>query len=175
MMPPGPPVVPLQAPGLVGNTYHPPGESLPREVVDGIRVRPEAERTGPPAVGAVVGYRERPHGPVVAARVLEVESLSDPWAHERDAFEPHGPDVNVWRVITNEAGKPLYDPNRPGAYLFALKDDPWPSVVLVIEPEITRDEHGEQTGSKGARRFVVTREARRPGDAGYTPADQIGT
>lgn len=159
-----PPVVPLQAPGLLGATYHPPGEALEPEEVDGLRCRPLGRRTTPPRPGDVVGVRRIPHGPVVRAVVHEVDSLTDPWAHERDAFEPHGPDQNVWRVVTNAARSPLLD--AAGRYVHVLREDPWPNVVVTIEPD-------DVTG-KGARQHLVTREARRPGDAGWTPADQIG-
>lgn len=167
MMGPSTPVVPVQTPGAIGNTWHPSGGPLSREELDYCRDRPDGVTRAPlPAVGSVVGFRAKASGPVVAARVHEVESLTDPWAHEHDAFEPHGPDVNVWRVVTNEARVPQYDLLRPGSYRFELTDDPWPSVVLCIEPDA-------QTG-KGARTYVVTREARLPGSVGYTTPDQIG-
>jgi hypothetical protein len=169
-----PPVVPVQFPGAIGNTYHPTGGPLTREELDWCRNRPEGVPRPPlPAPGDVVGYRAKPSGPVVAARVHEVESLTDPWAHEHDAFEPHGPDVNVWRVVTNEAGAAQYDLTRPGSYRFEPTDDPWPSVVLCIEPERIEHEDGT-TGQRGARTYVVTKEARLPGSAGWTTPDQIG-
>jgi hypothetical protein len=168
-------VVPTMRPGALGATYHPPGESLEREVVDGLRCRAEADRLPPaslPRVGDVVGWREHPHGPVVRAVVQAVESTEDPWAHERDAFEPHGPDNNVWRVVTNPARAPLYD--ALGRYVYTLVADPWPSLVLTVEPDVERNAAGQIIASKGARRHTITRESRRPGDAGWLPADQIG-
>lgn len=160
------PVVPLQAPGLIGNTVHPTGAPLTQAEKAWVLNRPPGvPRPRPPRPGEIVGFRAHQGGRVVPARVVEVESLSDPWAHEHDAFEPHGPDVNVWRVRTNSAGAALYDPERPGSYLFELAPDPWPSVVLVVEPE---------PGAKGAHTFTVTREARLPGSRGWTTPDQIG-
>lgn len=174
MMGPGQPVVPVQTPGAIGNTYHPSGGPLTQDELAWCRNRPEGvPRPALPKPGDVVGYRAKPSGPIVAARVHEVESLSDPWAHEHDAFEPHGPDVAVWRVVTNEARVPQYDLMRPGSYRFELVDDPWPSIVLCVEPE--RIEYADgSTGQRGARTYVVTKEARLPGSAGWTTPDQIG-
>lgn len=166
--------VPVQFPGAIGNTYHPSGAPLTREEVDWCRNRPEGVPRPPlPAPGDVVGYRAKPSGPIVAARVLEVESLTDPWAHEKDAFEPHGPDVAVWRVVVNEVGAAQYDLTRPGSYRFELVDDPWPSVILVVEPERVEQPDGT-TALRGARTYVVTKESRLPGSAGWTTPDQIG-
>lgn len=174
MFGPGQPVVPVQSPGAIGNTYHPSG-ALTREELDWCRNRPDGVPRPPlPGPGDVVGYRAKPSGPVVAARVHEVESLTDPWAHERDAFEPHGPDVAVWRVVTSpETRMPQYDLMRPGSYRFELVDDPWPSIVLCIEPEQVEQRDGS-TAQRGTRTYVVTKEARLPGSAGWTTSDRIG-
>lgn len=173
-MGPGQPVVPVQLPGAVGNTYHPTGAALTREEIEWCRNRPDDVPRPPlPEPGDVVGYRAKPSGPVVAARVQAVESLDDPWAHEHDDFEPHGPDVAVWSVRVNEARLPIYDPARPGSYLFELNADPWPSVVLCVEPEVVEYADGS-TGQLSARTYVVTKEARLPGSAGWTTPDQIG-
>lgn len=146
------------------NTYHPPGGPLSNEEIDWCRNRPaDVVRPALPAPGDVVGFRARPNGPVVAARVHEVESITDPWAHEHADFEPHGPDVAVWRVVTDDRRIAQYDPDRPGSYLFELNDDPWPSMVLCVEP----------VGGKGPRTYTVTKEARLPGSAGWTTPDQI--
>lgn len=159
------PVVPLQRPGVIGNTWHPTGAPLSQEELDWCRNRPAGVPRPPlPELGAIVGYRAAQSGPVVAARVQAVESLADPWAHERDQFEPHGPDVAVWRVVVDGARRPQYDLLRPGSYRFELNDDPWPSVVLTVEP----------VDGKGARHHVVTKESRLPGSAGWTTPDQIG-
>ena len=160
-----PAVVPVQAPGLVGNTIHQPGRPLDLATLAATRARPLAGRTPLPSVGQVVGFRERVAGPVVKAYVQGVESVTDPWAHEHDLFEPHGPDPNVWRVVKDAADQPVYDLMRPGQYRFELVDDPWPSVVVHLRPE---------PGEKGSNRYVITRQARRSGSIGWLPADQIG-
>jgi hypothetical protein len=157
----------MQLPGAIGNTYHPPGGPLDGATLEWCRNRPDGVPRLPlPEVGEVVGFRAKPSGPVVAARVHSVESITDPWAHERDAFEPHGPDVNVWRVVVNAARIPQYDLTRPGSYRFELTGDPWPSIVVCVEPDAA-------TG-KGARTYVVTREARLAGSVGWTHPSQIG-
>lgn len=165
MMGPGQPVVPVQQPGYIGNTVHPTGAPMTQTELERCRCRPgDVPRPPLPAVGDLVGYRAVAGGPVVAARVQGVESLADPWAHEHDAFEPHGPDVNVWDVSVMPGTRmPRFDPARPGAYLFELRDDPWPSVVVAVEP----------VDGKGRRLYAITREARLPGAAGWIPLDQM--
>lgn len=160
-------VVPTMRPGAMGATYHPPSMTLEREVVDRLRCRPEGERRRPPQPGDVVGWRRVQGGPVERATVVSVDSMTDPHAHERDEFEPHGPDPAVWRVRKNPlTSAPVYGPL--GEYLYELVDDPWPNVVLRTDP--VRD--GDSV--KGRREFTITREARLPGSAGWLPPDEIG-
>jgi hypothetical protein len=162
-------VGPTMRPGAMGATYHPPGMTLERATVDALRCRPEAERRKPPRPGDVVGWRRVHGGPVERATVVEVDSLTDPHAHENDAHAPHGPDAAVWRVVTNPAAAtPLY--GADGGYLYELLPDPWPNVVLRVDP--VRDE--ETNSVKGRTEFTITREARLPGSAGWLPPDEIG-
>lgn len=170
-----PRVVPVQRAGAIGNTYHPPGRSLTGDELAWVRNRPEGERRPMPAVGAIVGWREVEGGPVVRATVVEVESVTDPWAHESAPFEPHGPDPNVWRVVTNpETATPLHD--ALGRYVFAPVPDPWPAVVVRIDPTVINPGTGPDLAGReviGRTRYMHVREARLPGSAGWLPAEDI--
>lgn len=148
---------PRSFPGAPGNTHHPATGPLSHEQIAALRCRPEHRRTTIPPVGDVVGYRHVVGGPVVPALVTEVD----------DGAPPGGPhDVLMWRVITGANRLPVLD--ALGRQQHEPVPDPWPSVVLRVDP--VANERGEL---KGPRRFVQTRESRLAGEPGWLPTTEI--
>lgn len=137
-----------------GAVYVPPGHSLTPEQVTWARGRPPWARRPVPTLGAAVGVRMAPYGPVLRAVVIGVPSLTDPGDN---------PDLLVWRVVTDEARAAVRG-DGPGGYRWELVDDPWPTLRLRVEPP---------DGGKGPRIFNETREERLSPLGGWLPPDQV--
>lgn len=147
-------------PGALPFTHHP-RTRPPLDVNEAtsLRVRPPTMRTDVadiPRPGDLCGFRAREHGPVVLATVVRwVDSLEDPWATGE-------PDPNVWQVATDDRRQALRD--ELGRYRYVLHPDPWPQIILRVDPP---------EGSKGPRGFTSTRESRDPGSAGWLPRTAV--
>lgn len=148
--------------GAMGNTHHPAWRPpLSHDEAAALRCRPPHLRTEIPAVGDVIGYRDQPNGPIVAATVVEVQAMPE------QPTDPL-PDPLVWEVVVIP-GIFVAAPGEHRDKHYRLVDDPWPSVVLRVDPHRDPD-----TGAvRGRRMLYQTREARLPGEPGWYPANAV--